>query len=127
MKRDYKQFFAIIKKHDLQKEEVVLEFTQGRTNSLSALTDNEYNELMRRAARFNPIPPGDQQRKKMIALAKQMYPGRSTKQLIEILDGWCLKQKYAKPLMGLDLQQLGVMVTIYETKVLTDFLSNLNK
>lgn len=63
----------------------------------------------------------------MIGIAKQMYQGKTTKELIKILDGWCLKQKYRKPLMGLDLQQLGVMVNIYETKVLADFLSNLNR
>lgn len=60
----YAQFFAIIKKHDLQKEEVVLEFTAGRTDSLSELTGGEYNELMRRLARFNPVPAGDQREKK---------------------------------------------------------------
>jgi hypothetical protein len=127
MKRDYKQFFAIIKQHGLEKEEVVLEFTKGETDSLSALKDAEFNELMRRLARYNKKPPGDQQRKKIIAIARQMHSGKSTKEIIKIIDGWCLKQKYAKPLMGLDLQQLGVMVTIYESKVLADYLSGLNK
>ncbi|MBD1394280.1 hypothetical protein [Mucilaginibacter glaciei] len=127
MKRNYSQLFAICKKNRLEYKDVVSEFTKGRTESLKALTDPEYNELMRRMARYNTPPPGDQQRKKMIAICKLMHKGKQTAEILQIIDEWLLKQKYEKPLMQLDLQQLGIMVNIYETNVYPDYLRGLNK
>ncbi|MEO7212640.1 hypothetical protein [Mucilaginibacter sp.] len=131
MKRDYSQIFAICKKIGKDYKDVVAEFTEhrpaGQTDSLRALTDGEYSELVRRIAMFNTPPPGDQQRKKMIAIAKLMKWGKNTDEILESIDGWLLKQKYEKPLMELDLQQLGVMVTVFETKVYPDYLRGLNK
>lgn len=123
----YSQLFAILKKNDLTKEEVVAWFTKGRTESLTALSDGEYKELLRSLQGNNGLPPGDQARKKMIAIAKSMNWGNNTKAILAELDKWCLNQKFKKKLMALNVSELGVLVTIFETKVYPDYLSALNK
>jgi len=125
--RNYSQFFAILKKIGRDKEDVVDEFTEGRTESLSALTDGEFKEMMTRLAKFNTPPLGNDQRRKIIALAKNMRWGKNTRESLIEIDKWLLNQKYQKPLMQLDLQQLGVMVTVLEQKVYPDYLKGLNK
>lgn len=122
----YSQFFAIIKKLDLTKEEVILEFTNGKTNSLSSLNDSQYNELLRRLQPYNGIPPGDETRKKMIAIAKTMNWGRNNKEILSALDTWCVKQKFKKRFMSLTPAELSVLVSIFENKVQPDYLSALN-
>jgi len=125
--RNYKQFYAICNKHDLTKEEVVLEFTKERTDKLSELSEGEFAELMRRMARMNTLPPGDLQRKKMISLARQMQWGKTTQDILTRINGWLLKQKYQRPLMQLNVPELNVMLTIFETKVFKDYMEGLNK
>lgn len=134
MKRDYKQFFAICKKANRDYKEVVAEFTDGRTESLSALTDREYLELLLQVQRFNGCAPatwtpspGDRQRKKFIAMAKQMGWGNGdTRATVAAIDNWLLKQpKYAAPLNQLTPDELGRALTVFE-KVLGTFLRDLN-
>lgn len=125
--RNYKQFFAICNKHDLTKEEVVLEFTKERTDSLTDLGNAEFAELMRRMARMNSLPPGDVQRKKMISLARQMQWGKTTQEILTRINGWLLKQKYQRRMMQLNVEELNVMLTIFETKVFKDYMEGLNK
>lgn len=123
----YSQFFAIIKKLDLTKEEVVKEFTKGRTDRLSALKNSEFNELMDTLQQFNSPPPGDAMRKKMIGIAKSMNWGRNTKDIIASIDTWLLKQKYKKTMMQHQPAELSIMLTILETKVYPEYLQQLNK
>ncbi|MGZ3753602.1 MAG: hypothetical protein ACXVAY_01505 [Mucilaginibacter sp.] len=123
----YSQFFAILKRNGLEKEEVILEFTKGRSDSLSKLMPGEYEELMRRLARYNAPPPGDKQRKKMISIARQMNWGNDTNEVIAALNSWLLKQKFKKALNNLTVQELGVMVTILEGSVYKGYLAALNK
>lgn len=129
----YKQVFAFCKKHGLEYRDVVSEFTNGRTDSLRALTDGEYLHLcisLNKAAPASWQPkPGDKIRKKMIALAKQMQWGMvgDNFHLLAKLDAWCLRQKYNKRLNDLSVEELGVMATIFETKVYADYLKGFNK
>ena len=47
MRRDYKPFFALLKKLPMvDKEELVLQFTDGRTTSLREMTDCEYMSMI---------------------------------------------------------------------------------
>jgi hypothetical protein len=114
-------------KNDLNYKDVVKDFTDNRTDSLSSLTDQEFAQLMTRLDPYNRVPPGDQQRKKLIGIASLMKWGDTIEQIRLALDGWLLKQKYRKPLMQLTPQELNVMVTIFETKVYPDYLRSLNK
>lgn len=132
--RDYKQFFAICKKHGFDYKDKVAEFTNGRTDSLKALTDGEFKELSIRMAHLNAparqvfkVKPGDKQRKKMISLASQMRWGPEIAQIIGRLDAWCLKQKFKKPLMKHSENELNLLLAIFEQRVYSDYLTDLNK
>lgn len=47
MKRDYKQFYALLKQHPrVDKEELVLQFTDGRTTHLTEMADGEYMQMI---------------------------------------------------------------------------------
>ena len=47
MKRDYKVFYALMNQHPhVDKEELVLQFTDGRTTSLREMTDTEYMQMV---------------------------------------------------------------------------------
>ena len=67
MPRDYKQFFAICKHYGWDYKDKVAEFTDGRTESLSSLSDGEYHQLLTQVQRFNPSPQQgfNEERKKM--------------------------------------------------------------
>ena len=46
-KRDYKPFYALLKQHPhVDKEELVLQFTDGRTVHLTEMTDYEYMQMI---------------------------------------------------------------------------------
>ena len=45
--RDYKQFYALLKQHpQVDKEELVLQFTDGRTTHLTQMKDAEYMQMI---------------------------------------------------------------------------------
>ena len=47
MKRDYKIFYALMNQHPhVDKEELVMQFTDGRTTSLREMTDSEYMQML---------------------------------------------------------------------------------
>ena len=135
MPRNYKQFFAICKAHGFDKEEKVLEFTEGRTASLSDLSDREFGQMMlllqklnapiRQGIRFQP-KPGDKQRKKLIAIARKMKWGDVPTTLIK-LDEWSRKQKFKKGLMEHSPAELDLLVAIFEQRVYADYLTALNR
>lgn len=127
MNNKYAQFFAILKKNGLEKEDVISEFTKGRTSSLTDLTVGEFAELMRRLQRFNGLPAGNAMRQKMYRIAKNMQWGDSKADRLSMLDGWCLNQKFRKKLNHLTEAELRIMVTVFESKVYPSYLEGLNK
>ena len=82
---NYKTFFAAFKAsvqrgNNLTKEELVLEFTNGRTSSLKELTAQELNELTIQLNYLNGTQqkkwapkPGERQRRQIIAMAHEMH------------------------------------------------------
>lgn len=131
MSRDYRRFYAMCKAFDKTKEEIVYDFTDGETTKCSDLTDEQFQVLFDQmialqAGTFVPAP-GDLQRKKMIGLARTMHWGRTTSEIIEALDNWCLKQKFKKRLNDLTVSELGTLLTIFESKVYAGFLKGLKK
>lgn len=134
MSRDYKQFFAICKKHGFDYKEKVAEFTEGRTESLTALSDGEYKEMMVRLTRLNePMrksftpKPGDKQRKKIIAIARDMrWDVQGAKVMMQRINYYCLnKTKYKKTLNNLTVDELNKVVYIFEHEVKKSFLNNI--
>lgn len=138
MKRNYPQFFAICRTFGLEKEELAAEVSSGRTSSLRALTEDEFSSIMerldsmRRGIPWTP-PPGDVQRKKMISIARQMNwhlvdgKDKGIAQIIVRLDCWAQAQKFKKELMKHTVQELNILVSIFEEKVFKSYLEDLNK
>lgn len=139
MPRDYKQFFAICKRHGFEYKDKVAEFTKDRTDSLSSLSDGEYHELLTWMLKLNAparqrfIPkPGDEMRKKIIAIARQMkweyksHPAHKPAPDMNRINHWCLKHgKFHKPLNEHTPAELTLLVTIFE-RVYHDYLTVLN-
>lgn len=135
----YAEFFAIIKKMGVTKEEVIREFTAGRldangnpgnmiTASLTDLSVGEFHELMLRLQRFNGVPPGDKMRKAIIADAYNMrwtvnMGGGTIVADMHRINGWCIKYgPFKKPLNDHNITELPLLVTVFK-KVYEDFLT----
>ncbi|MGJ1305154.1 hypothetical protein [Sphingobacterium multivorum] len=127
MPRNYAQFFAICKAVDKDKHEVVLEFTDGRTDRLSDLNDGEWHELELRVRKWqqprkpNITIPGDQQRKKLIALAGKMHWGINTIEIVGKINEW-VRNQYGKELNQLDIATLNKAVWVMENKIYKEYL-----
>lgn len=137
-KRNYSQLFAICKKHGWDYKDKVAEFTKNYTDqeheSLSSLTDPQYEEFMVLVLELNKghrkdfnKKPGDPQRKKLIAIALTMFWGNETSEAVKAVDEWIRKQKFKKGLMAHSPAELDLMVAIMEQKVYPDYLKSLRK
>ena len=131
MSRNYQQFFAICKANRLDKAEVVYEFTEGQTDSLSKLTDGEYHELLTRLRKLQPQQagafspkPGDGQRKKLIAIAGKMNWGTTTIEIVGRLNAF-LQERYSKELNEFDVPELNKIVWVFENKIYKDYLKRI--
>lgn len=136
MPRNYKQFFAICKAHGFDYKDKVAEFTEGRTESLTDLSDGEYKEMMLRLVRLNEPhrkqftpPSGDAQRKKIIAVARDMrWDVRGKEVMMQRIDDFMLNRtKYRKKLNELTVDELNKVCYIFENEVKSSFLKGLNK
>ncbi|HMI03068.1 MAG TPA: hypothetical protein VK541_11335 [Pedobacter sp.] len=134
-KGKYDDLFAICNENGLDYKAVVLDFTKGRTDSLSSLSDIAYSTLLNRLKTLNKSSnkkfvkkPGDLQRKKMIRLALTMHwGGGDMKTAIKELDEWCKKQKFKKGFMHHTAGEYDLLVTIFEQRVYADYYRDLNK
>lgn len=108
--------------------------SKHRTESTRELTMSEVKDIIENLKGLLPKgkktftpPPGDKQRKKMLSIASKMYPTENTKQLLHRIDTWIRVQKFKKPLMKHNEDELNLLLTIYNEKVLVDFYTNLHK
>lgn len=130
MSRNYPEFHAICKAVGVNYKEAVLEFTDGRTESLRALTDSEYKELYLRARKWQPakrpedVKEGDQQRKKLIAIAGKMNWGTNTLEIVGQLNNWC-QTNYGKELNELDVTTLNKAIWVMEERILKPYLKSI--
>ncbi|RYF25154.1 MAG: hypothetical protein EOO42_04295 [Flavobacteriales bacterium] len=106
--------------------------SKGRTESTKDLTEPEVDHIISELKKLQTNKPkftpkdGDSQRKKFLAIAGQMRWGKNTAELKTAINDWCLKQKFKKEWMKLTVAELNTLLTIFETKVLTDYYKNLN-
>lgn len=123
----YAQFFAIINKNGFTVDEVIETVTRKKVG-LSKLSPADFTEIMIFLKPYNKIPPGDRQRKKIIAIARQMQWGNGDlKETLKAIDAWLMKQKFRRPMMALMVDELNLMLAVLEQRVLTDYLTGLNK
>lgn len=127
MPRNYRQFFAICKAVGKDKDVVILEFTEGRTDRLSDLNDGEWHELELRVRKWQkPRKPnlsiaGDLQRKKLIALAGKMNWGNNTMEIVGRLNNWSI-ENYGVELNKLDVVTLNKVLWVMENKIYKEYL-----
>lgn len=127
--RNYKMFYAIVKQYDLDKEEVVYEFTGGRTSSLRALTDGEFHELMiklqkrQKPSKWSP-KPGDNQRKKLIAIAGAMHWGQNTMEIIGKLNVW-IESHWGKRMNDCSEDEINRILWVMENKIYKEYLKSI--
>lgn len=133
MPRDYSTIHTICGKKKWNYKDKVFEFTNGRTDSLRALTDEELQQFEEKLKEFNgPIPKdwkpkdGNEQRRKMIAIARDMrWDARGKDVMMKRIDNWCkTKTKYKKALNDLEVDELNKVVYIFEHQVKKAFLKN---
>lgn len=134
-KGKYDDLFAICSQHGLNYKEIVLGFTGGQTDSLSSLSDENYQRLLLQMKTLNKTKvkdfvkkPGDKARKALIRMAMDMGLGNGNidAAIIEI-DEWCRKQKFKKGFMDHTPAEYGLLVTIFEQRVQSDYFRDLNK
>lgn len=145
-KHNYKAFFAALQASQAAgnpntKEEAVLDFTAGRTSSLSDLSKDELSELVNRLNATSGFKPdkkwftGKEQKMRMafFPLAYEMGWGEpygefkeKQKAAAARLDVWSKKQKYKKGFNELDKSELGVLLTIFKEQVYKSFMAGLN-
>jgi hypothetical protein len=136
----YTPFFAAFnaaqkRGNPLTKEDVISQFTGGRTTSLKQLDTAELNELtlsLNRISGFQARRPNthhdptDKQRKAIIAIAHKMgWQTPSGKADIRRINGWCVTfGKFKKPLNDHTAPELPELVTQFD-KVYQSFLKGI--
>ena len=117
---------GLLARHGLtdQKEEIVMEYTDGRTSSLSAMTYRETKALI--AALEGGTKPRDAQVNKILSMAHEMgWELQNGKADLQRIDRWCIKYTdQHKPLSEIEDKDLPKVVTIFQ-KVYMSFLKGI--
>lgn len=136
----YKAYFAIEKKLNvvskhLSREELILQFTDDRKDSLRELTPFEYKEFLKWIeTTFKPVSndwqntPENKMRRKIIAIFKEMHytkaDGTADMQKINM---WCIKFSIThKPLNDNTKAQL-IQIVSQAENVKKSFIKSLNQ
>jgi hypothetical protein len=120
----YKHYFAIEKKikaqgFDIDREETILQFTEGKTSSLKAMSHIQYLEFLSWLNRIylaNTTAQCGLMRKKIISLFVRMG-ARTDEGRIDMdhINGWCVQYGYIKqPLNTYSFQELPKLVSQVE-------------
>ena len=119
--KEYKQFFTVFKKltsigHKESRQELVYQFTSGRTESLRDLTTSEYKSLVYflnesfQALNQKVIQAETNKKRKVIALFCQMGYKVGAQADINRINAWCISHGHLKKRLnyysGADLNKL---------------------
>ena len=130
-----RHFMAVMRQAGLDQDAMralIDSYTQGRTSSRRELTDQEAEAIIRsiqpQAATWTP-PPGQAQRRKLIAMARELgweieTPTGYRADMARI-DTWCITYGYLhKPLNAYTPQELPRLVAQYERVYLSTIQSS---
>ncbi len=82
-KKTYTKFYALLRKNPhVDKDDLVLQFTDGRTTHLTAMTDQEFDEMVAALEKVTPTPRAELRRWRSSALLRLGRLGIST------IDNW---------------------------------------
>lgn len=103
-----------------EEENMALQFSEGRTNSLDDLTHSETQALI---VELNGKSPADAMRNKILSMAHEMqWKLPSGKIDMERVDAWCIKYTAAhQPFNEINDKHLPKVVSVF-TKMYNEFL-----
>lgn len=120
--------YAIINRLGLNKEELALQYSYGRTELLREMHDVEIREMARELRKAAP-DPADKMRKKILSMAHEMnWELHSGKVNMAKVNAWCMKYgQYHKPLMDHTRNELAHLVTQFEHGPYKSYLQSIRK
>lgn len=98
-----------------QKEDIVLELTEGRTSHFSDMTKAEVAAFFRLMGAEDKDDARQKMQRKLLSLAHEMQWHNADGQLnYERLDAWCIKYTPAhKPFRAMSAKELSTAITIF--------------
>lgn len=134
MKHDYRQFYALLKQHpSVDKDELVLQFTDGRTSSLREMKEGEYMQMIGALEEASAPARAELKRWRSSALLRLGRLGINTIDNWDGINAFVSSSKIAgKPFYDLSIAELQALVRKlesierkgglknYEHKVLSD-------
>ena len=112
MKRDYKLFYALLRQHSrLDKDELVLQFTDGRTTHLTQMTESEYSQMIGALEEASAPSQAELKRWRSSALLRIGRLGINTIDNWDGINAFVSSPKIAgKPFYDLSIQELQQLV-----------------
>lgn len=112
MKRDYRQFYALLRQHpQVDKEELVLQFTDGRTTHLREMTGEEYMQMIGALEEASAPSQAELKRWRSSALLRIGRLGINTIDNWDGINAFVSSRRIAgKPFYGLKVPELQQLV-----------------
>ena len=112
MNRDYRLFYALLRQHPyIDKEELVLQFTDGRTAHLTKMTDSEYRQMINALKEASRPSQAELKRWRSSALLRIGRLGINTIDNWDGINSFVSSKKIAgKQFYELDVQELQQLV-----------------
>lgn len=112
MNRDYRLFYALLRQHPyIDKEEIVLQFTDGRTAHLTKMTDSEYRQMINALKEASRPSQAELKRWRSSALLRIGRLGINTIDNWDGINSFVSSKKIAgKQFYELDVQELQQLV-----------------
>lgn len=118
------RIFCLLRESGVPSEyraEIALSVSNGRTDSLKALSDDELTEAVNACSNTSQIKPGQTQRRRILSLAYSInwtfYDPRKNRTVPDLnrINNWCKQYgSYHKPLNDHTVQELVVLVAQFE-------------
>ena len=117
MNRDYRLFYALLRQHPyIDKEEIVLQFTDGRTAHLTKMTDSEYRQMINALKEASRPSQAELKRWRSSALLRIGRLGINTIDNWDGINSFVSSKKIAgKQFYELDVQELQQLVRKLES------------
>lgn len=117
MKQNYKLFYALLKQHpNVDKDELVQQFTDGRTTSLKEMTDSEYMQMIGALEEASAPARTELKRWRSSALLRIGRLGINTIDNWDGINAFVSSSKIAgKPFYDLSIAELQVLVRKLES------------
>lgn len=117
MKKNFKPFYALLRQHpQLDKDELVLQFTDGRTTHLNGMSESEYRQMIGALEEASAPARAELKRWRSSALLRIGRLGINTIDNWDGINSFCSSRKIAgKPFYELKVPELQQLVRKLES------------